>query len=553
MGGARRKTSPADRFGVKMDGMMRFLPRRLRLSPLGLLLFIAPLGCSTAGAGDKVPMPNTKIPETAMVAFDDTSTLTLPYGGTHGLSVTATPPMVYDVGFALLGDSFDGSLDRALVVTTSDGRGQVILRAPTYSTTFHVRASLLDSSGVPGASAERAVSVSEQGFASVLVSPMYLGNRTVATWSASVVANTTCADLKSQDALPSDPAGALTAMAPAGGKPLVDMAPVGPSLAVAVRAGHFAWGCADAALLVAGATLEVPVKVVDKPLDLQDGNLAATFTYTPDPSLYATVLGDAVSALVDTFMPLSSSEGTIVLNGMAAATTDSATFAALREQDNWDMAADAHFSALPKSLRATCTTWAAEGTAMQPTSFQANLVGAAGGQVVVTVMSFGNLLDAMTAGVTVAPGATWSGQPDDSMLLNATLLWEPSRFAGASSLGPAQAAHMGVQTVGAALALEADCPGLAAKLGAFGSCSLSCVEKLCETAIASRWGAALDASKKAAASGMVVVQASGACTVGDIAEPLTVNGHWQGQLSAPTSQLPVKTGSLTAVKVVPTP
>jgi hypothetical protein len=368
----------------------------------------------------------------------------------------------------------------------------------------------------------------------------------VTTWDASVSTGT-CAELKLQGILPNDPANSITASAPYLKDPLVKDAPVGPNLAVVVRAGHFAWGCSDTTMLTAGATLSVPVAVTDKPLDLADTDLTATFSYTPDPGGYASVLQEGVTTLVDAFMPTSANEGTILLNEMAAATSDPATFAALRVQLGWDALAELHLSGLPKSLRDTCSGWATAGLAIQPTTVQAGLVGAPGGALTITVTQFGSVA-AMTAGVTTAPGATWSGQPDDSVLLSGVLLWEPSRFAGASSLAPAQTAHPDALTVADALAKAADCHGLAGAMGAFGSCAIDCVEMLCDAAIAQRWTTALSASMTASALGQLVIQASASAsaTVGDVAQAITLNGHWQGKLNGASTSIDLKGGTVSA-------
>jgi hypothetical protein len=321
-----------------------------------------------------------------------------------------------------------------------------------------------------------------------------------------------------------------------------------------VRAGHFAWGCADVSMVTADGILDVPITVVDAPLDLADADLAATFAYTPDQVAYNAVLADAVATLVDAFMPQSSPEGTILLNGMAAATTaaDAANFANLRVEQSWDALADQHLAGLGKGLRETCGAWAAAGAALQPTSFQAGLVGDAGGHLLINVTQFGNL-DPASAGVGVLPGATWSGLPDDSVQLTGSLLWEPSRFAGVSSLASAKAAHPTAATVAAALAAEADCHGLAVSMGAFGSCTVDCVEKLCDAAIASRWTAALETSKKTASLGHLVIQGSGKTTVGDIAQPITLDGQWQGQIGTATALAPIKGGAVMGAQAQATP
>jgi hypothetical protein len=480
-----------------------------------------------------------------MLSFDDAGTLEIAPGATQLLAVTATPPREYAIGFSLVGDPADGSLDHALVITGGNGHATVTLQAPSSATTFHVRASLLDGEGKPtGVVAEREVSVSGKGYGSVSVVPSYLGHRTVMTWNASVSAGT-CAELKLQGVLPNDPANSITASAPFQKNPLVTDAPVGPNLAVVVRAGHFAWGCTDTTMLTAGATLSVPVAVIDKPLDLADTGLTATFSYTPDPAGYASVLQEGVTTLVDAFMPTSANEGTILLNEMAAVTTDPATFAALRVQLGWDALAESHLSALPKSLRDTCSAWATAGLAMQPATVQAGLVGGPGGALTITVTQFGSL-DATTAGVSTAPGATWSGQPNDSVLLSGVLLWDPSRFAGVSSLVPAQTAHPDAPTVASALAMAADCHGLAGAMGAFGTCAIDCVELLCDEAIAQRWTTALSASTAASMFGQLVIQASATASVGDVAEATMLDGHWQGKLNGASSSIAIKGGTLSA-------
>jgi hypothetical protein len=539
---------------------MRLLLCRLRLA-LSLSVCAAPLACSTPVS---IPLTAAAPPSPTVevsVAFDDAGTLTLAPGASQPLQVTVTPPQAYDVGFELLGDSFDGSLDPATVLTGADGTAQVTLQAPTVATTFHVRASVSEVSGTVAASADLTVAVSEQGFGSVRVVPAYLGARTITSWTANIVASATCASLAGS--LSEDPAGAVEGSAPVGAEPLVENLPVGPNLAVVLRAGHFAWGCTDTTMLAANKTLDVTVDVIDKPIDLAAADLDLTFSYTPDADPYTAFLADAVSQLDDAFMPDGSNEGAVVLNAMAALTpsTEIAAFDLSRQEQSWDTLAQQHFSALPQGLRATCGAWANAGAAMAPTTIVATAVGSAVGapappvntaspDVTVTVTTFAGF-DPTSVGVTTAPGATWSGQPGDGVLLSANLLWQPSLFAGAASLAPAQAAHPGATSVAEALALTADCYGLATAMGAFGSCPVDCVEQLCRAAITARWAAALTASSQAATTPMVTIQASGSATVGDVAQPVTLAGHWLGQLGDGSITLAV-TGNISTPTPPPT-
>src|SRR6185436_10831536 len=128
----------------------------------------------------------------------------------------------------------------------------VKLHAPSAPASFVLRARIKD-----GPVADLAVSVSKLGVGTLEVIPEYDGPREVTEWVASVVAGTTCDAIKAK--LPGELEGALVAVSPAQAYPVIQSVPVGPKLAVTVRAGHFAWGCADAHDIAAGASTEVKI------------------------------------------------------------------------------------------------------------------------------------------------------------------------------------------------------------------------------------------------------------------------------------------------------
>ena len=104
------------------------------------------------------------------------------------LQIVAQPPGVYQVRFALLGDPTDASLDRSEAVTSADGRASLVLTAPSKNALFSVRASIGLGSSKSGGSevtAQRIVSVSSTGYATVEVNPDYAGSRTPPYWIAS--------------------------------------------------------------------------------------------------------------------------------------------------------------------------------------------------------------------------------------------------------------------------------------------------------------------------------------------------------------------------------
>jgi hypothetical protein len=519
-----------------------------------MALCVAPLACamSDSAGGTGAPVMPPPLPDTATIRFDATDTLALGLGATRVVGVTASPPGPYAVRFSLVGDAFDATLDQAVVLADGSGHASVSLRAPLTATAFRLRASLLDPEGQPGASAERAVAVSDQGFGAVRVTPNYLGQRPITGWTAAVVAGKDCNALVG--VLPDEPPGALVATAAAGTDPVILNAPVGPDLAVTLRAGHYAWGCAPTKALAPGATLDVAVTVIDKPLDLGSANLDVTFEYEPDPASWAALLSASVGAFADAFIPDGSKEGTVILNAMAALVPAASMgdFMQKRIDKGWDTLAEQHFAVLCPDLRTQAAAWATAGMLLQSNRFQATLgPGAAPGQASLTLTRFGDL-DPSAAGAAAAPGFTWSAQPDDTVLLGGELVWEPARFAGSAALAGAQQDNPAISAVPAALALLADCHGLAQGMGSFGACDVACVEQLCTDAVAARYAGALDASKLGGPLGKVVVKASAAAPIGDVAEPVALDGSWLGSVAAGSVEAPV-TGSVAAAAPPPPP
>jgi len=497
----------------------------------GLLVALPACGAAgdggTGGGGGGPPVPT----DHATVRFDEPGTLALSPGEAAALAVTGDPPAAYRIGFSLLGQPLDAWLDHPSVSADGAGHAAVGLHAPAQATTFHVRASLLDPSGAPGPSADRAVAVSDQGFAAIAVTPVYNGHRTITEWTASVVASTSCADVLPM--LPDEPAGALSATGAADGMPVVvDEAPVGAALAVVARAGHFAWGCSDVKATTPGDTLAVSVTLIDKPLDLSSAALDATFSWPAAAPDLAPLYAHATLLLGEAFIPSGSKDGAVVLNAMAALVppASSAAFDQQRIDKGWDAIASTHFAALSPGLKQQLALWTTAGLALEPPSFEAMLTaGADPAQAGVTVLRFGSV-DPAQAGV--PPGATfdWSQEPNDKMLIAGSIGWEPTRYAGAAALAAAQVDVPGAASLGVALAAVGDCHGLGVELGGFGTCDAGCVEQLCSAALGARFGAALGASAKAGQLGKVGLKATAEATVGDTAEPVSLTGKWIGDI-----------------------
>jgi len=485
-------------------------------------------GCTSSGI-DVVSKPDPKgIPgPNASIEFLDDGTLALTPGELAELTVATSPPDRYEISFLLLGESLNASLDQTSVVADVDGLATVTLLAPDSSTTFRLRASITD-----GPSEEIAVSVSDEGFGTVRLIPNYMGARDVTAWTAAVVAHATCEEIAS--VLPDDPEGALVQSAPYGQNPEVPLAPVGPNLAVTLRAGHKMWGCTDETGLVAREVTEVKVNVIDKPLDLTTTDLALELAYAPDPVPYGTLLADAVALLASGVFPDGSTEATVLLDAMANLVGDPADAAALadaRANMGLDGNADTYLLGLGTPVREVVSTWASDGLAAEPALITARLTSAGQGEGsgILSLEKLGNV-DANAAGVPADHLVSWTAQPGDVVLLGGMLFWLPTRYAAATAFGPASTDFPGSASVSEALATLVDCSGFATAVGAFGTCDVTCVASLCEAGLDARWAVGVAQSAELGLIGTLDMAASGDAKVSDDATPVSFLGSWVGEV-----------------------
>lgn len=508
-----------------------------------LLALLASTACS-ATSGEAAARSDDDVPAAAesWIRFEQEDTITLAPGEAREVHVFASPRASYNVRFALIGDALDGWIESAAVKSDEHGMATMELHAPNQPTTFHLRASIMLADRQVGPSAETSVAVSAQGFGTVRVLPQYTGQRVVEKWTASVVARTTCADLGA--VLPGDPQGALVAKAPFGEAPQVLHAPVGPNLAIAVRAGHYAWGCADTTDLKADGTLDVKVTIVDRPIDLGAADLDLSLTYQPDAGDYGALLAGATHLLRDTFLPEGSAEAGLVLAAMGAAapTAQASAFSAARSLQGWDALASTHFAGLGKSLRERTTSWIASGLSLQAPTIKAHLGAKADapGVANLQVASIGGI-DAAAAGVPAGSPFAWTSEPNDTLILGGIVLWQPSRFLGATALAGARIEQPGAMTMADVLTKAADCAGLAVKLGGFDTCDAGCLEALCKKGLDDRWSLGLGASAASAGQlGNLTITASGPAQIDDDARPLSFQGIWLGKVSTGAVSAQVK-------------
>jgi hypothetical protein len=463
----------------------------------------------------------------ATLEFDDEGTLELAPGEERAVAVIGSPPARYEVSFSLIGEAAGAWLDRTSVVADPSGRASVTLHAPNLASTFRLRATIKD-----GPSAELGVSVSDKGFGTIRIVPDYAGTREATEWTGSVKAGTTCAEIA--PTLPEEPEGALVATAPAD-EPGVEIksAPVGPNLAVAIRAGRAMWGCADVPDLAAGEVRDVTVTVKDGPIDLAATNLDLALTFEQDDTVGALFAGVA-ERMLDAFLP-EGGEAAALLDAMqlAAPVEQAGTFADHRLMMSWDGLAAAHLAGLPVPLRTVCQGWAAAALPAGPFEITARLAGIADvpGKAWTEVVSIGPVL-AENAGVpSTAHQMSWTADPGDILRLTGAVYWVPSRFLGAAAWLGAQAELPGAASMGDALAGAALCGDLAATLVGYPECDAGCLAGLCAAGLAARWEAALDAVPMPGLAGTVAISASGPGTVDQDAAPMGWSAEWLGKIS----------------------
>jgi len=200
------------------------------------------------------------------VTFVPAETLLLEPGAIGEVVVQVEPPGFHTVSFSLVANPsdthFDGFLDAASVMTDEYGIARNEVRAPTASAVFSVRASVDDT-----LFSMRTISVSTEGFATLVATPEYAGVREFDSWTAVASLGTTCSELESLWT-----GGALEARGN-GEQATLPGVPVGADVALVLKAGEYIGGCATVSGLTAGEQRELRIPVTDRPLQLAGTSL----------------------------------------------------------------------------------------------------------------------------------------------------------------------------------------------------------------------------------------------------------------------------------------
>ncbi|HMR11249.1 MAG TPA: hypothetical protein PKA88_35960, partial [Polyangiaceae bacterium] len=198
-------------------------------------------------------------------------------------------------------------------------------------------------------------------------------------------------------------------------------------------------------------------------------------------------------------------------------------------------------------LRTKLKSWLTQGmTELSGSVLAGRLLSAgpsASGKAFLEIQSFAGV-SAASAGLPDNPGASWSADPGDTVLLGAKLYVLPSRFVGAAARAPALLENPGASSLGVALGIALPCVDVAqviAEAGkdatlAHGNCDSVCMRALCEAGVASIWTAARDASASTTAQeASLAISATGAAIVDDQSRPASFEGSWVGNFSVGTA------------------
>jgi hypothetical protein len=501
------------------------------------------VGCSSSdegsgaadGGGGGVPGDD------ASIAFEAQGTLALAPGESAEITVLGTPAAPYAISFLLVGDSLDASIDQSNVVAGSDGRATVKLRAPNSATNFAVRAKIKD-----GPSVDLPVAVSDKGFGALLVDPVYNGQRDVGEWSAFVVSGKSCEALG--ETFPEDPAGALIANADASDELIIDVAPVGPTLAVFVRSKHYLWGCSDVTDLVAEETTEVEVFVKDRPIDVSDAQLDMTLSFEPDEAEWASVLAASETELLDGFTN-GGEFAPALLAAMSLASPDALAFDTASTNGDWLTTINQHLSMNAIDLTTPIQGWAVAGLSVQSPQIAGQLtaIPEEPGYAVFTLDNLGSATPE-ALGIPSEYVMTITVDPDDTARVGGSLYWLPSRFVANAAAVQALASEPQGATMADVLGAMAMCDQLA--LSGLSGCDQTCISQLCSTALGTMWDAAADASASNATYGAIPMEASGASSFDEFANLTGFDGMWLGNILA--GELSAKvSGLVTAQTPIP--
>ncbi len=310
-------------------------------------LSLALLGCSSAQEPPTVPSTS---PEP--LSFEEGASLRLLANETrplHLIGGAETPAQVW-----LDGEYGDASLDRSSV-SLDGGRGTFSIRAPGAPAVFAVHAKQGTASPI-----KLAVSVSPNGFGSLVLSALYQGRRSQTDLAASVFLGKSCASLS--DGSISD--GGLVTNGKSGAPLLIENVPAGVSVAVQLRLAHVAKGCVEVPSLVPEQRLPLEIELFDVPLQVYGTKIDAELAFSQikeESERWDGALRTEKTAFLDAAFP-TTSEATRVVDRLIQASANPTAFTSARASAGWDASAESWLSMkVPGTLREKISAWTEAG------------------------------------------------------------------------------------------------------------------------------------------------------------------------------------------------
>jgi hypothetical protein len=437
------------------------------------------------------------------------------------------------VRFALLDEAKDASLDESEVQTDEAGFAEVQLTGPTSPALFRVRSSVGSE-----ISDELGVSVSDAGYVTLRVHPVYSGIRPITGWVSSVHADKECSELAATPFVD----GTLVAESDANELAELRAVPAGRPLAVTVRSARLVSGCLETGKLSpdSATTLDVPVQ--DHPIQLADLTLELVIGIDNDSMAWTDAMRLSIEPALESLRSSAESDLEALLDAVPEVLDPHLvdTFSEARQGDSWDAAAEGILGAeeADSVLTDTIRQWmgvAAEAMA-GPESFRATLMAgsdaAPEGELVLTEVAG---LEPRLAGFASTNSVSITADPADKLLFASTLYWLPSQLLTelAARLLAEQSPGM---TPVAALAQRFDCPALSEVLAASDAlsdvgCEQSCAELLCEEAVEVLWKRVRNASATVLHSALLKLTGTTSVTLNGDAEPDSVDGTWIGTVA----------------------
>lgn len=504
-------------------------PRGVALFRAGLVvsaLLVSTVGCSKAGdekgtEGNPDPTPPDP-PEEETIAFVPEGTLVLAPSELSSLTVEVSPRRRQNVTFELLTEAagFDGFLLESEVRVRDDGTATVELRAPSGPAIFTVRASLPE-----GSRAVRAVSVSAQGYGAIDVVPNYDGTRSIPQWSASAHVNQTCETL---DSFWED--GELWATGAS--RATIENVPSSVPVAVTLRGGQLASGCATHTGLRAGDLELIEVEVNDRPVDVTTGTLSVSLGITSSTAVFVDHLSEAITAGRSYFQGEQATDAAALLLSMTRSLSPANQSKFEEAQADYDLRSrvdEVYLQESPITTTIGRLLGDAAAKITGPDVFRGHLSlqGLSSQFLLKEVVG----VEASESGF--FQGSTWMVSPDsgDMVVMGGTLSYEPLRW-----LGKIAEFHSAADTTPEDQILEAaNCQAVAdaiiTSVGGppFGQCDQTCLSDLCDESVAPVWATLLAEGPPLTT---LQVGISGRAQLYGAARIETMSGSWVGRLGS---------------------